>query len=225
VTSAADPRADSDALLVVHEAGEPAGLVPGSLAELLAPDGDQPGGSTCQGNRLPLTRHGARGSAAWLPDQPDAGDAVPVGTIADLAVVISHYYVDTTPRAGLVGGRLMCAGVGRGGQPETPQPLVQGVETLRVLYGLDRDGDGAVEGWSRAGALTMADWALVRAVRVCLTLRGEVRGAAAVGPAPRAPGCPGEAATAAAGAAEHAGGLVRRALVTTVVLRNRAVGG
>lgn len=47
--------------------------------------------------------------------------------------------------------------------------LVDGVETMQVLYGIDSDGDGAVDAYQTAGAVT--DWAEVAAVRVALLIR------------------------------------------------------
>lgn len=50
------------------------------------------------------------------------------------------------------------------------QGLVPGVEAFQLLFGLDEDGDGAVERWARAGDWT--DERQLRAVRAGLLLAG-----------------------------------------------------
>jgi type IV pilus assembly protein PilW len=61
-------------------------------------------------------------------------------------------------------GALQCQATGM----SSPQPLVDGVERLQFLYGLDLDADGRPERWVRAS--DVADWRAVRAVRVALLI-------------------------------------------------------
>jgi type IV pilus assembly protein PilW len=61
-------------------------------------------------------------------------------------------------------GALLCQATGM----SSPQPLIDGVERLQFLYGLDLDGDGRPERWLRAAEVT--NWRAVRAVRVALLM-------------------------------------------------------
>jgi hypothetical protein len=61
-------------------------------------------------------------------------------------------------------GALLCQATGM----TSPQPLIDGVERLQFLYGLDLDADGRPERWVRAGEV--ANWRAVRAVRVALLM-------------------------------------------------------
>ena len=57
----------------------------------------------------------------------------------------------------------------------TAQPLIVGVETMQLAYGLDTNGDDAVDQWTVAGLMTGVTpflWENVRAVRISLLLRG-----------------------------------------------------
>lgn len=61
-------------------------------------------------------------------------------------------------------GALLCQATGM----SSPQPLIDGVERLQFLYGVDADGDGQPERWQRAAQVT--DWRQVRVVRVGLLM-------------------------------------------------------
>ncbi len=50
------------------------------------------------------------------------------------------------------------------------QPIVKGVETFQVMYGLDGDGDSVPEKW--VSAQNVADWQQVAAIRVGFVIRG-----------------------------------------------------
>jgi len=63
-------------------------------------------------------------------------------------------------------GALLCQATGM----SSAQPLIDGVERLQFLYGLDLDGDGRPERWARAGEVS--DWRSVRVVRVGLLMVG-----------------------------------------------------
>ena len=52
------------------------------------------------------------------------------------------------------------------------QPIVRGVETLQLMYGVDSDGDSFVDKWLNAKQVDAANqWKVVRAVRVGMVLR------------------------------------------------------
>lgn len=58
------------------------------------------------------------------------------------------------------------------GATRNSQPIVRGVETFQVMYGIDIDGDSLPNRWVSAQDVT--DWMLVRAVRIGFVLRGPV---------------------------------------------------
>lgn len=66
------------------------------------------------------------------------------------------------------------------GSPTAPslsrntQPILKGVETFQVMYGLDTNGDSVPRQWVSGQNVTAADWVKVVAVRVGLVIRGEV---------------------------------------------------
>ncbi len=64
------------------------------------------------------------------------------------------------------GGALLCQASGM----TSPQPLIDGVDRLQFLYGVDTDGDGIPDRWQRAGQV--ANWRAVRVVRVGLLMAG-----------------------------------------------------
>lgn len=172
----------SDSLFVHHESGEPAGLLPGGGAELHLADATRGSGATCQGNRLPTFSIDRLGVAALLPATADPRMSAPAASVAVVAVAQNYYYVDKSAKRGIAGGRLMCAGVGRDGRLETPQPLVQGVEDLQLTYGLDQNADGAVDLYKSAADITRDaardEWLSVVSVHVCLLMRTQARGIA-----------------------------------------------
>jgi len=172
----------SDSLFVQHESGEPAGLLPGGTAELHLADATSGTGATCQGNRLPTYGIDRLGARLLLPAASDPRMAAPAQSVAVVALVQNYYYVDKSGRRDIAGGRLMCAGVGRDGRLETPQPLVQGIEDMQLSYGLDLNGDGAVDLYKSAADitrdLTRDEWLAVVSVHVCLLMRTQARGVA-----------------------------------------------
>lgn len=54
------------------------------------------------------------------------------------------------------------------------QPILKGVETFQVMYGLDTNGDSVPRQWVSGQNVAAADWIKVVAVRVGLVIRGEV---------------------------------------------------
>lgn len=54
------------------------------------------------------------------------------------------------------------------------QPIVKGVETFQVMYGLDTNGDSVPTKWISGQNVAATDWVKVVAVRVGLVIRGDV---------------------------------------------------
>lgn len=89
----------------------------------------------------------------------NGGTASPAGPLA-----INRFYVDAETK------RLMCRG---SGNPGKPRPIAEGVEDMRILYGitpttvsLTASNDSFVGRYVTADSVT--DWSNVLAVRVCL---------------------------------------------------------
>jgi type IV pilus assembly protein PilW len=78
------------------------------------------------------------------------------------ATVINRYWV--------ANGDLMCEGNGDVG---TPRPIISGVESMQILYGVDTDADLAPNVYRRADLVTAAEWPAVVAVRVGLLLNSQ----------------------------------------------------
>lgn len=77
------------------------------------------------------------------------------------ATVINRYWVEN--------GNLTCQGNGSA----DPQPIISGVESMQILYGVDTDTDLVPNVYRRADQLTAADWPNVVAVRVGLLLNSQ----------------------------------------------------
>ena len=87
------------------------------------------------------------------------------------------YYLRTNPAGRPALYRLPWASNGKGWGSSAE--LIEGVEAMRIVYGEDINGDGAVDAYRVAG--DVGNWARVRAVRVSLRLVSAERGVA-VGP-------------------------------------------
>lgn len=85
-----------------------------------------------------------------------------VGTQAERPSVVNRYFVRN--RSGSTEPELYCEGSGR---PGVAQPLVEGIERLRMRYRLR---DEAI--WRDAGAIAGSAWANVAAVEICVEARG-----------------------------------------------------
>ncbi|WP_246796888.1 PilW family protein [Burkholderia perseverans] len=85
-----------------------------------------------------------------------------VGAVGDRPLVVNRYFVRSGKSAG--GPELYCEGSGR---PGVAQPLVEGVERLRLRYRLR--GQAA---WRDASAVTAGAWREVVAIDVCVQVRG-----------------------------------------------------
>lgn len=95
-------------------------------------------------------------------------------------LIANVYYVETNNDTGI--NSLMCRGfnISTNTWNAVAQPLVDGIDNMQILYGVDRDIDNnnsQVTRFVDAGAV--ADWAAVRAVRVgLLTSSGSETGSA-----------------------------------------------
>jgi type IV pilus assembly protein PilW len=151
-----------------------------------------------QTDTLVLRFQGADGSVPGVADGSiiDCGgfaQGAPVGATAAGSRSISVLYI----HAG-VGGEpeLRCAYMGNAGTGNT-MPLIRGVESFQVLYGVDLNSDGVHDQFVRAdqmatlavtSAATMTNpqgenpvlniWRNVRALRIGMVIRGEVGSAA-----------------------------------------------
>lgn len=98
------------------------------------------------------------------------GQAVTDGSAAlgqqGAALVVNRYFANVSSSTGEP--ELYCEG---NGKPNYPQPLVEGVERLRVRYWL-ANGLGAVD----ASALAVDQWTNVVAVDLCVLVRGSPQG-------------------------------------------------
>lgn len=88
--------------------------------------------------------------------------------LSDIAISLFWVKVDSTGEPAL-----QC--ISRG-NPETastrnPQPIIKGVETFQVMYGIDTNADSMPEKWVSANTVT--DWTQVSAIRVGFVLRAE----------------------------------------------------
>ncbi|MBI0326182.1 PilW family protein [Burkholderia plantarii] len=99
-----------------------------------------------------------------------------VGIAGDRPLIVNRYFVRSGRSAG--GPELYCEGSGR---PGVAQPLVEGIERLRLRYRLR--GQAA---WRDASALSADAWREVVAIDVCVQVRG-----AAPAPAARYLDCDG----------------------------------
>ena len=105
------------------------------------------------------------------------------------------------------------------------EPIVRGVETFQVMYGIDSDGDSLPNKWVSAQDVT--DWMLVRAVRVGFVLRGRPgssQGTSAIASQnilyPLGQAFIGSSTEDGLSFTPPADGRIRRAYTTTYMLRN-----
>lgn len=90
----------------------------------------------------------------------------------DLTLAAGRYFAENrfylaTP-AGRSSKSLYCKGNGAA----TPQPLVESLDDMQLLYGLAKTpGDQAVAGYVKASAVT--DWGLVLTARLCVVIKSE----------------------------------------------------
>jgi len=106
---------------------------------------------------------------------------------------------------------LYCLGSGNA----TAQPLLEGVENMQVLYGVDTDSDKSANKYLRADQLSSSDWLNVVSVRISLLLRTTDNGLATQ-----------QTAYSYNGVSVTPSGsdyYLRRVFTTTITLRNRLI--
>lgn len=117
----------------------------------------------------------AGSSLASDPATPDnatidcQGVAQPLPLTAATDLGVSLFWVTTNNGE----PELSCISRGTGASARTTQPIIRGVETFQVMYGLDDStpADSLPNKW--VSAQSVADWMKVRAVRVGFVLRGQ----------------------------------------------------
>jgi type IV pilus assembly protein PilW len=144
--------------------------------------------------------------STWLSSSGKITDCPGQENGATDSLVVNRYYAKASGSTGEP--ELYCDGSGRSG---TAQPLVEGVEQLRVRYWLA----GAAQSVD-AAAMGRAQWASVAAVDLCVLVRGAVLGMG--GTRTRYVNCDGTQGTSTDGRA-------RQAFWRHVALRNRQEGG
>jgi type IV pilus assembly protein PilW len=96
-------------------------------------------------------------------------------TAAPLSL-INTFYVNNSQQ-------LVCQVIANG-VAGTVQPLVNGITTMNVLYGVDTNGDGSADEYLAAAAMTAPNWNAVVSVRIQLTFTDPLTGATAPGSGP-----------------------------------------
>ena len=144
-------------------------------------------------------RYVGDGESTWLSATGQVTDCLGQAVGPPGATVVNRFYAK--PGASTGEPELYCEGAGNEG---TAQPLVEGVERLRLRYWID----GAAQAVD-ASALTSDQWAMVAAVDLCVLVRG-----AALGRRVRYVDCDGVSSAADDGRA-------RRAFWRHVAIRNR----
>ncbi|MFN3594673.1 MAG: PilW family protein [Thiobacillaceae bacterium] len=166
-------------------------------------------GSTLIEHASPLPHVEKRNTSSDLSKPYDAAAQV-------MPLNINYYYLRANPAGSPALYRLSWDGNGTGwGRSEE---LIEGVEAMRIVYGEDANGDGAVDVYRPAGDVD--DWARVRAVRVSLLLVGAER--SATGGAQRYYwDADGDGELDATPVAAPADGRLRMVFTSTYSLRNR----
>ncbi|AJX31287.1 type IV pillus assembly protein [Burkholderia oklahomensis] len=111
-----------------------------------------------------VVRYVGDGVSTWLTTSGQVTDCLGQGVGAADAqpLIVNRFYARVSASTGEP--ELYCEGSGR---PGIAQPLVEGVERVRLRYRLH----GTVQ-WIEASALSASDWASVAAVSVCVQVRG-----------------------------------------------------
>jgi len=138
----------------------------------------------CQsGDIMQLTNVNASGSSSSGKDElvHQAGNTSPGNSTQKLQKAYSkdakvmkfvdriYYVADKDPS-----GKAIVPTLYRKDNTKAPEPLVEGVESMQVLYGVDTDGDKVPNVYLKAGVAglqTEGEWSKVKAVRVILLTR------------------------------------------------------
>jgi len=130
--------------------------------------------------------------------------AVPKGPLA-----INRFYIDTATN------RLMCVG---NGNPAKPRPIAEGVEDMRIRYGIIPATVGTAPMDSFVGryvkAADVTDWSRVLAVHVCLQIAS---------PSPKTAGSVSYYTDCNNAAKTNADGKIRQTFNATFTLRNNVL--
>lgn len=145
-----------------------------------------------------LIRYGADTISTWPSSSGSPTDCL--GQISAGERITNRYYAKAS--SSTVEPELYCEGSGK---PGTGQPMVEGIERLRIGYWL-QDAPVSVD----AAAISKDRWPFVTAVDVCVLARGDTPSATA---RPRYVDCDGVSAVSA-------DGRVRQAFRRRVALRN-----
>ncbi len=87
------------------------------------------------------------------------GDATPAG------VVVNRYFIGNNTSGNANDPKqLFCDG--NGNSADSGQPILEGIDTMQILYGLDLDHDGYSETYKNAAALNTTDWFVITSVKV-----------------------------------------------------------
>ncbi len=147
----------------IRMAGFPRSAGPGSALAIDSPFISNPAEASESGQ---VTQDGLDGASDQIviryqsdssvlnSDNDCLGQAVGAG-----AIVINRYFVTD--------GALSCRGNGN----NTPQPLINGVDSMQILYGEDIDGDTYADVYRNASQVT--DWNRVAAVRIALLINSQ----------------------------------------------------
>lgn len=111
---------------------------------------------------------------------------------------------------------LMCTSFNPVTSARNSQPIVRGVESFQIAYGLDVTSDGIPDRWVSAANVT--SWKAVRAIRIGLVLRGAVGSAQATQNQTQYP--LGESFDSTVSYTPGADTRIRRNYITTFFLRN-----
>lgn len=140
-------------------------------------------------------------------------------SMQSFTVNATAYYIGLNPNTGEPGLYRYILTTGTNGSASGPQELVQGVESMQVLYGFSAAapaGDGqSVDNWLRADQVPADGWAQVLALRLAVGIRSPEN----------ADGDPVQTVFELSGAnIQTAGdGRLRQPFSTTVALRNRLI--
>jgi len=157
----------------------------------------------------------------YQSDTDCLGNGTP-GTGPDEGIAVNRYFIDDNDN-------LACLGNSR---PNNPQPLVENVVNMQILYGVDTDADGGANRYVsatqvEAGVISPGtpDWDRVVSLRVALLVASETavdQPAAASGPsAPSISGPATESFALLDEAITRDDGRLYRVFTTTIPLRNR----
>jgi type IV pilus assembly protein PilW len=100
--------------------------------------------------------------STWPSTDGQVTDCLGQGVGAARVIVVNRYYVGASDRTSEP--ELYCKGSGK---TDTPQPVVEGVEALRLRYWLANATQSV-----GASALTLEQWSSVTAVDLCVQVRG-----------------------------------------------------